>query len=76
MLATSPELLLNHDYLHPSLMPAVTASPLLPPEQAEASGSLRVSLLQHLHLAIRASPPSSHQNILAVASVQKATCPS
>lgn len=36
-------------------MASVTA--LLPLEQAEASGSLRVSLPQHLHLVIKAPSP-------------------
>ena len=52
-----PELLLNHNYLCPSLMSSVTALLPLPLEQAAASGSLRVSLLQHLHFVIRASSP-------------------
>jgi len=38
-------------------MSSVTALLLLPLKQAEASGSSRVSLLQHLHLVIRASSP-------------------
>lgn len=51
-----PELFFNHSYLCPALMSSVTTLLLLP----WASGSLRmssVSLLQHLHLAIRASSP-------------------
>lgn len=55
-ITTCPELLYNHSCLCPALMSSVNTLLLLP----QASGSLRVfpvSLLQHLHLAIRASTP-------------------